>query len=314
MAPRGDWQPADGDEPPSWRELTGSESVFTESDPTSDLKLPVSANGQAFEVIGIPLREPGFYIVELASPRLGQALLGEDRPRYVTSSALVTNMAVHFKWGRESSRVWVTALDTGRPVRGAQLRISGYCTGRTLWEGNTNDDGLAEVSSTFGAPHGSGGCNQWSPEPLMVSARLDGDMSFALSSWQDGISPSEFNAPFGWQGERGTYLAHTVFDRTLLRAGETVSMKHFFRQHVPAGLQIPPTHLREPERPPQALIPHEVVLTHSGSGQTYRLAVTLRRRGNRGDPLGHPAGCAIGRLPGRAGPRREGRDLRPSIR
>jgi len=279
IAQRGDWQPAVGDEPPSWHELTGSESVFTESDQTSDLKLPVSANGQTFEVIGIPLREPGFYIVELASPRLGQALLGENRPRYVTSSALVTNMAVHFKWGRESSRVWVTALDTGRPVRAAQLRISGYCTGRTLWEGNTNEDGLAEVSSTFGAPHGSGGCNQWSPEPLMVSARLDGDMSFALSSWQNGISPSEFNARFGWQGERGTYLAHTVFDRTLLRAGETVSMKHFFRQHVPAGLQIPPTHQREPEHPPQALIPHEVVLTHSGSGQTYRLAVTFDAAG-----------------------------------
>jgi len=113
----------------------------------------------------------------------------------------------------------------------------------------------------------------------MVSARLDGDMSFALSSWQNGISPSEFNARFGWQGEGGTYLAHTVFDRTLLRAGETVSMKHFFRQHVPAGLQIPPTHQREPEHPPQALIPREVVLTHSGSGQTYRLAVTFDAAG-----------------------------------
>jgi len=279
MAPRGDWAPADGDQPPAWRELTGSKSVFTESDQTSVLKLPVSGNGQTFEVIGIPLREPGFYVVELASPRLGQALLGQDTPRYVTSSALVTNMAVHFKWGRESSRVWVTALDTGRPVPAAQIRISGYCTGRTLWEGNTNDDGLADVSSTFGEPHGGGTCSEWSPEPLIVSARLDGDMSFALSSWQDGISPSDFNTPFGWQGERGTYLAHTVFDRTLVRAGETVSMKHFFRQHVSAGLQIPPTHLREPDRPPQPLIPHEVVLTHSGSGQIFRLPVSFDAAG-----------------------------------
>ena len=275
MAPRGDWRPADGDEPPNWRELTGSDSVFTASDETSDLKLPVAQNGRTFEVIGIPLREPGFHVVELASPRLGQALLGEDRPRYVASSALVTNMAVHFKWGRESSRVWVTALDTGRPVRAAQVRISGYCTGQTLWEGDTDEDGIAEVSSTFGEPHGGGICSEWSPQPLMVSARRDRDMSFSLSSWQDGISPSDFNARFGWEGEHGTYLAHTVFDRTLLRAGETVSMKHFFRQHVSAGLQVPPTHLREPGRPPQALIPHEAVLTHSGSGQTFRLPVSF---------------------------------------
>ena len=279
MAQHGDWAPADGDRPAAWRELTGSKSVFTESDQTSDLKLPVAGNGQTFEVIGLPLREPGFYVVELASPRLGQALLGQDIPRYVASSALVTNMAVHFKWGRESSRVWVTALDSGRPVREAQIRISGYCTGRTLWEGDTNDDGLADVSSTFGEPHGGGVCNRWSPEPLMVSARLDRDMSFALSSWQDGISPSDFNTAFGWQGERGTYLAHTVFDRTLLRAGETVSMKHFFRQHVSNGLQIPPTHLREPDRPPQPLVPHEVVLTHSGSGQTFRLPVRFDAAG-----------------------------------
>jgi uncharacterized protein YfaS (alpha-2-macroglobulin family) len=135
------------------------------------------------------------------------------------------------------------------------------------------------VSSTFGEPHGGGVCNEWSPEPLMVSARLDRDMSFALSSWQEGISPSDFNTPFGWQGERGAYLAHTVFDRTLLRAGETVSMKHFFRQHASNGLQIPPTHLREPDRPPQPLVPDEVVLTHAGSGQTFRLPVSFDATG-----------------------------------
>src|SRR4030095_13588880 len=88
MARRGGWTEADGDQPAVWRELTGFESVFTESDATSELSVPVAANGRAFEVIGIPLGEPGFYVVELASPRLGRALLGMDRPRYVTSSAL----------------------------------------------------------------------------------------------------------------------------------------------------------------------------------------------------------------------------------
>ena len=279
MARRGEWREPAGDEPGGWQELTGSESVFAESDATTELKLPVSGNGRTFEVIGIPLREPGFYVVEFASPRLGRALLGKDWPRYVATSALVTNLTVHFKWGRESSRVWITALDTGRPVRDAQIRISGYCSGRTLWEGDTNDDGLAAVAVGLGEPHGGSACSEWSPEPLLVSARHDGDMSFALSGWQEGISPSDFNTQFGWQGEQGTYLARTVFDRTLLRAGETVSMKHFFRQHISDGLQIPPTHLREPRRPPQPLIPHEVLLTHSGSGQSYRMPVSFDAAG-----------------------------------
>ena len=37
---------------------------------------------------------------------------------------------------------------------------------------------------------------------------------------------------------RADVIAHAVFDRTLLRAGETVSMKHFVRDEVPAGLAL----------------------------------------------------------------------------
>jgi hypothetical protein len=47
-----------------------------------------------------PARRPGFYVVELASPRLGAALLGKPQPMYVPAAALVTNLGVHFKWGR----------------------------------------------------------------------------------------------------------------------------------------------------------------------------------------------------------------------
>ena len=62
------------------------------------------------------LAQPGFYVVEFASPQLGRALLGRDAPRYVATAALVTNLAVHFKWGAERSLAWVTSLDTGKPV------------------------------------------------------------------------------------------------------------------------------------------------------------------------------------------------------
>ncbi len=333
-ATRGEWQEPKGDEPPTWRELTGSSSVFRAGDELEGFGLPVADDGRAFEVVGIPLRGPGFHVVEIASPRLGRALLGEDRPRYVASAALVTNMAVHFKWGRESSRVWVTALDTGRPVKAARVRISRYCSGRTLWEGVTDSDGIAAAGASFGQPHGSDGCSEWSPEPLMVSARLAGDMSFALSSWQDGIGPSDFNLPFGWRGERGSFLAHTVFDRTLLRAGETVSMKHYFRQHVSAGLQVPPTHLREPDRPPQPQIPHELVLMHVGSQQSYRLPVSFDASGvaestwpipqdaKLGDYQVEPGArrarrddlAPVGKLPGRAVPRTDHARGHPAAR
>src|SRR3569623_383904 len=76
----------------------------------SGMTVGLPGKGKDFEVVGVPLGKPGFYVVEFASPVLGQALLGRKAPRYVASAALVTNMAVHFKRGREKSLAWVTRL------------------------------------------------------------------------------------------------------------------------------------------------------------------------------------------------------------
>lgn len=50
------------------------------------------------EVVGIPLKTKGFYVVEMESEILGQELLGKKSPYFVRSAALVTNMAVHVKY------------------------------------------------------------------------------------------------------------------------------------------------------------------------------------------------------------------------
>ena len=103
------------------------------------------------EVIGIPLPKPGFYIVELASPRLGSALHGEDKPYYVATSVLVTNLAVHLKHGRESSLVWVTTLDRGKPVAGAQVTVRD-CSGKLWFEGKTDADGVVRTEDKLPPP------------------------------------------------------------------------------------------------------------------------------------------------------------------
>jgi uncharacterized protein YfaS (alpha-2-macroglobulin family) len=270
MGSRGEWQPPQKDQDRgTWLELTGSESVFKDDDATTAFTVPRVTSERGFEVVGIPLGKPGFYVVELASPRLGAALLGGGRTRYVATSALVTNMSVHFKWGRESSRVWVTALDTGRPVRGARIAISDYCGGGELWSGTTDADGLARVPDTLGAPHSNEGCDSWSPHPLIVSARVGEDVSFVLSSWQRGIDPSDFRLLAAWYGADDSTTAATVFDRTLLRAGETLSMKHFVRERMSAGLSIPAP----------AAAPTKLVLTHAGSGQEYSMPVEFDAQG-----------------------------------
>ncbi|MGH8573246.1 MAG: hypothetical protein ACREX8_11825, partial [Gammaproteobacteria bacterium] len=91
---------------------------------TEAFKLPKPLGRRAFEVIGIPFEKPGFYVVELASPRLGAALYGKEAPFHAQTAVLVTNLGVHLKLGRESSLVWVTSLDRGQPVAGAEVAVS----------------------------------------------------------------------------------------------------------------------------------------------------------------------------------------------
>ena len=215
---------------------TGDRSVFEGERPGQRTKLPIPGGGHKMEVVGIPLGKPGFYVVELASPRLGRALLGRQATRYVATSALVTNMAVHFKWGRDVSLVWVTALDSGQPVRGAAVTVTNSCSGEKLNEGETDSSGrlivrnLPDPSSETGCP-----TNDADSSPLLIAARKNGDLSFVLTSWNEGIQPWNFDLPYGWSAPEAIF--HTIFDRTLLRAGETVHMTHVYRQPVLAGFR-----------------------------------------------------------------------------
>lgn len=257
-----------------WREDTGDASVFNANDTTTRLSIRKPEGARPSEVVGIPLGAPGFYVVELESRRLGNALLGRDAVRFVPTSALVTNLSVHFKWGRESSVVWVTRLNNGAPVPNARIVVTGYCSGAQLWRGTTNEDGIASIDQSFGAPRdgdycfGSGSAS--ASGPLLVTATApsaekgkshETDFSFTLSSWNQGIEPHSFGVPVGYDGE--ATLAHTVLDRPLFRAGETVSMKHFLRRHSVRGV----------EAAPDVAGAYDITLTHDGSGQRFQQRV-----------------------------------------
>ena len=164
---------------------------------------------------------------------LGQALLGRNAPRYVATAALVTNMAVHFKWGRETSLAWVTALDSGKPVaerRGADHR---QLHRRSCSPHGTTDRSGGGVHVPPGCPSRAtyGGCVRRSgrpTHPLMISARAGDDFSFTLTAWGEGIRPYDFDLPYGYSATGDVF--HTVFDRALVRQGETIHMKHILRQ------------------------------------------------------------------------------------
>jgi hypothetical protein len=246
-----------------------------------DFNVPKPMGARAFEVVGIPFKKPGLYIVELESTILGNSLLGSPRPMYVPTAALVTNLSVHFKWGRESSLVWVTTLDAGNPVKGAMVTVKD-CQEKLLWQGKTDTNGIARIEGTLpsreelprceskvddyyvypeiGALHSLG-------SGLFITAQTSEDMAFVHSSWDDGIEPWRFNLP--GESYSGPFIAHTIFDRSLLRAGETVHMKHIFRQHTMKGFSLFPK--------PQ--MPDSVSIEHYGSEQKYQIPLTWDANG-----------------------------------
>jgi uncharacterized protein YfaS (alpha-2-macroglobulin family) len=224
---------------------------------TRAFSLPKPNGPRPFEVVGIPLKGPGFYVVEIESEILGKALLDKPpRPMFVATSALVTNLAVHFKWGVESSLVWVTTLAGAKPVNRATVQIQD-CTGKALWQGSTDAGGLARVPR-MPAQAALPRCSYSRLETgLLVSATLGDDMAFTHTSWNQGIEPWRFGLPVEW--EESLLIAHTVFDRPLFRAGETVHMKHVLRKHVAAGFSLAPVDQAG----------RRLIIQHSGSAEKY---------------------------------------------
>ncbi|MFM7507630.1 MAG: alpha-2-macroglobulin family protein [Rubrivivax sp.] len=239
--------------------------------------LPARREGdnRATEVIGIPLPARGLHVVESDSRLLCAALLDPPVPMHARTAALVTNLGVHFKRGRSSSLVWVTALDRARPVPGAQVVVND-CHGQPLWSGRTDAQGLARIPRGFDEPRDAGDeaepraagaakprrCT--SRDGLFVTARatLDGqaELGLVFSRWYRGIEPWRFGIATA-EGTVPDRRAHTVFSRSLLRTGEALHMKHFVRDETERGLA----------RVSAAELPDEVVITHLGSDTVTRL-------------------------------------------
>jgi len=190
-----------------------------------------------FQVLGLPTPTAGVYIHEVESRYLGQSLMDMDQPMYVSAMSVVTNLGVHLREGKKGSLIWVTTLDTARPVANADVTVWDCGVGRQMWSGKTDSDGLI----AFGADHADwfvGGNQSCQGSPYVVIAHSGADRAIVLPNWNQGIESWRFNLPYG--SDTGLTIAHTVLDRSLFRAGETVHMRHVVRDLGLRGL-LPPS-------------------------------------------------------------------------
>ena len=257
-------------------------SIFSNEIMFQIITLPRPHGGKAFEVVGIPMKKAGLYIVELESAILGKALLPSSAPMFVPTAVLVTNLSAHFKWGRETSLVWVTSLDEGKPVKDAAVTIRN-CQEQLVWKGKTDASGIARVDVKLPSESELPSCNDTEERyydysesgqlsglqtGLFVTAQTIDDLTFVHSSWDKGIEPWRFQLPDDKYGSN-IHSTHTIFDRTLLRAGDKVSMKHVFRKRTISGFSIPA----------KDEMPNIVLISNNGSDEKYEFSLNWAASG-----------------------------------
>ena len=238
---------------------------------------------RAFELVGIPLQKPGFHVIEMESPRLGELLTGEAGSMFVATGVLVTDMAVHFKHGRESSLVWVTQLSTGKPASGAKIVVM-RAGGEQESEGITDANGILRLPRNYD-------CSQ-QPDPVyngcetFVFAQKDDDISFVSDRWQKGIEPWRFNLTSNYvHSSWGPVALHTIFDRTAAQPGESIQMKHVIREFRNSKFH----QLDKTKRPKRVLV------VHSASRKVYTLPFVLdEATGTALSKFSIPMGATLG--------------------
>ena len=102
-----------------------------------------------------------------------------------------------------------------------------------------------------------------------MSARSLDDLAFTWSYWHKVIEPWRFDVPTS-RDTRTDERAHTIFDRALLHAGETVSMKHILRTENSRGFDL------------AAVQPASLSVTHIGGGQKYTQPIGWRKTATAG--------------------------------
>lgn len=209
----------------------------------------LATQGDAMEFVGVPLAAPGLHVVRADSAAFTQYIdtrpLGPNetrdaspRQRYAVVQATNLNPGASFG-NAGASVIWVTAFDSAKPVAGADVAVYS-CNRELLWRGKTDAQGLARPDEAL---RGKLACSN---NTRAVTPRYGGGGN--NSPWvvvRAGDDMALMQVFAGWNGfpvgrDAQNFRAHTVLDRTLFKAGETVSMQHVVRLLESRGFALPP--------------------------------------------------------------------------
>ena len=192
---------------------------------------------------------------------------------YVRTGVLVTNLGVHFKHGRENSLVWVTTLDRGKPVAGAEVAVND-CNGQPLWSGRTDANGLARVDARL---------RRRSPTSCLAD---DGLFVTARNGRRQGRRPTSPSSSAA--GRRASSPGASTCPPASGAAARR-ARPHGVRPHAAArrrdGVDEALRARRDLERawplPAAETCPTQLKIVHEGSGQEFVQPLQLERHAQR---------------------------------
>ncbi|MBC7233816.1 MAG: Ig-like domain-containing protein [Chloroflexi bacterium] len=175
--------------------------------------VPLAADGES------PLL-PGFYYLEVHAPGVREPA----RHMLVVSYANVL-----LKVTMKEALVWVTDLDSGKPVSGLDVAVFGP-EGQVLASGRTDKDGVLFSALTLDKP-----IEPW--KPILAIVGPDEAPAAVSTDWSRGISPWQFNIPTEEYLE--PYHAYFYTDRSIYRPGQTVYFKGIVRRDDDGRYSLP---------------------------------------------------------------------------
>jgi alpha-2-macroglobulin len=143
-----------------------------------------------------------------------------------------TNLGISGQVGRHASVIWVTELDTGRSVQGAEVQVV-QADGKSCVHASTDEQGLVR----FGADAiGADAIEQPWKHPAVIVATRGADLAYRrisdiLPEWRIPVSVDR-------AGQLGNRLM-LFTERGLYRPGERVDVKAILRDEQPRGLGLP---------------------------------------------------------------------------
>ncbi|MCX7957471.1 MAG: MG2 domain-containing protein, partial [Deltaproteobacteria bacterium] len=260
-----------------------SKAVFDENNFSYEVsKFPDISDLEDATVLGIPIKSYGLYFFEVESSILGDFLVSDEdkkkgsKKAYVHSVALVTDLAVTFKRGKKNSLVLVTRLSDASVVSGAEIK--GYdCRGKEYFSGYTDENGVYVAEQALPEDYMLPECSHdgyWDSDykllnrGIIVTARYKNDFSFVSSAWDKGIEPYRYNIyEYFYSSD---YVVHSVLSRNLLRAGETLHIKGYFRKKTLKNI-----FLASSEE-----MPRKVRIEHLGTQKVWEYDIRWSDNGN----------------------------------